>query len=128
MLTPDGSTTYCWSLFGVGKDFAPGSSPEIVEHRPQTKATRLIVRQFCCKRASGAAFLRFRHAFCCMDVAIDHLQVWQTPIIEQLGPRRGAVFAPHPKQRDAVVYLCVLPEPSASLAKAPRLQAPQDPA
>jgi exodeoxyribonuclease V alpha subunit len=35
-----------------------------------------------------------------------------------------AIFAPHPKQRDAMVYLSGPPETSARFAAAPRLQPP----
>ena len=37
------------------------------------------------------------------------------------------MFAPHPKQRDAVVNFGALPQPSAALAAASRLQPPQEP-
>ena len=62
-----------------------------------------------------------------MNVTIDYLEVWQAPIGEQIRPRRFPVFAPHPKQRDAVVNFGALPPPSAALAAAPRLQPPQEP-
>jgi hypothetical protein len=64
-------------------------------------------------------------AFGDVDVAIDHLKVRQTPISEQLRPRRIPALVPHPKQRDAVVDLGVLPEASAGFTAAPSLQAAQ---
>ena len=69
---------------------------------------------------------RLGRAFCGVDIAIDHLKIWQAPIIEQLRPWRVPVFAPHPKQRHAVVNLGAFPQPSAGFAAASRLQAPQE--
>ena len=60
-----------------------------------------------------------------MGIAIDDLEVWQPPKIEQLRPRRLSMLAPHTKQWDPVIHLGVLPEPPTSLTAAPRLQAPQ---
>ena len=45
--------------------------------------------------ASSASVPRLDGAFGNVDVAIDHLKVRQTPISEQLGPRRFPIFAPH---------------------------------
>ena len=70
---------------------------------------------------------RLDGTFCGVNVTIDYLEVWQAPIGEQIRPRRFPVFAPHPKQRDAVVNFGALPQPSAALAAAPRLQPPQEP-
>jgi hypothetical protein len=36
-------------------------------------------------------------AFCGVGIAIDDLEVWQSPKIEQLRPRRIAMLAPHAK-------------------------------
>ena len=52
---------------------------------------------------------RLGRAFCGVDIAVDRLKVGQTPIVEQLRPRGVPVFAPHPKQREAVVHLGALP-------------------
>ena len=64
---------------------------------------------------------RLGGAFYDVDVAINHLEVWQAPIIEQRRPRRVAVFVPHPKQRDAVVNLGAFLQPPAGLTAAARL-------
>jgi hypothetical protein len=77
--------------------------------------------------ACGTSVSRLAGTFCGVNVAIDYLEVWQAPIGEQIRPRRFPVFAPHPKQRDAVVNFGALPQPSAALAAAPRLQPPQEP-
>ena len=75
----------------------------------------------------GVSVARLGRAFCDVGVAIDYLKIWQAPVIEQLRPWRIPVFAPHPKQRDAVVNLGAVPQPSAGFAAASRLQAPQQP-
>jgi hypothetical protein len=75
----------------------------------------------------GVPVVRFGRAFCGVNIAIDHLKIWQAPIIEQLRPRRIPVFAPHPKQRDAVIHLGTSPQSSTGFAAASPLQAPQEP-
>ena len=70
---------------------------------------------------------RFGRAFCGVGIAIDHLKIWQAPVIEQLRPSRVPEFAPHPKQGDAVVNLGALPQPLAGFAAASPLQAPHEP-
>jgi hypothetical protein len=75
--------------------------------------------------AHGASVPRLGGAFCGVGVSVDHLEVWQAPITEQLRPLRIPVFAPYPKQRDSVVDLGGPPESSAGLATAARLEAPQ---
>ena len=77
------------------------------------------------KKADGASVSRLDGAFYGVNVAIDYLEVWQAPIVEQIRPRRFPVLTPHPKQWDAVVNFGALPKPSAALAAAPRLQPPQ---
>jgi hypothetical protein len=57
----------------------------------------------------GASIPRPVTLFGGVDISIDHLKVWQAPIIEQLRPRSVLAFVAHPKQRHAVVYLGVLP-------------------
>ena len=69
---------------------------------------------------------RFDGAFCGVDVAIDQLKVRQAPKIEQPRPRRVSVFAPDPKQRDAMVNFGVPPQPPAALSAASTLEAPQE--
>ena len=58
-----------------------------------------------------------------MDVAIDHLKVWQSPKAEQFGPRKIAVLIPDLKQRNSVINFAIPPEASAGLSAATRLQA-----
>ena len=70
---------------------------------------------------------RFLSAFCGVYVAIDHLKVWQTPIVEERRPRCIPVFAPHSKQRDTMINFGALPQPSAACAAAPCLQASEEP-
>ena len=82
--------------------------------------------QFGFKKACDASVSRLDGTFCRVNVTIDHLEVGQAPIAEQIRPRRFPVFAPHPKQRDAVVNFGTLPQPSAALAPAPHLQPPQE--
>jgi hypothetical protein len=50
-----------------------------------------------------------------VDVAIDYLEVWQSPVVEQLRPSFIAMVAPDLKQGDAMIYLGVPPKPSACL-------------
>ena len=76
--------------------------------------------------ACRAAVLGLNPAFYDVSVAIDRLKVWQAPIIQQLRPWDVPVFAPHPKQRDAVVDFGALPQSSAGFAAAPCLQAPKE--
>src|SRR5262245_315650 len=83
--------------------------------------------QFGFKKACGASVSRLDGTFFRVNVTIDYLEVGQAPIGEQIRPRRFPVFAPHPKQRDAVVNFGILPQPSAALAAAQRLQPPQEP-
>ena len=83
--------------------------------------------QFGFKKACGASVSRLDGTFCRVNVTIDYLEVWQAPIGKQIRPRRFPVFAPHPKQRNAVVNFGTLPQPSAALTAAPRLQPPQEP-
>jgi len=75
----------------------------------------------------GASVSRLDGAFYGVNIAIDYLEVWQAPIGKQLRPRRSPVFAPDPKQWHAVINFGALPQPSAALAAATRLQAPQEP-
>ena len=64
----------------------------------------LGLSQVCLSRGAGDAPVpRFRRAFRSVDVAIDYPEVGQSPKIEQSRPRRVSVFAPDPKQRDALV-------------------------
>ena len=79
------------------------------------------------KKACGTSVSGLDGTFCRVNVTIDNLEVWQAPIVEQIRPRRFPMFAPHPKQWDAVVNFGALPQPSAALATAPRLQPPQEP-
>jgi hypothetical protein len=46
---------------------------------------------------------RLNSAFCGVNVAIDYLEIWQAPIVEQIWPLRFPVFAPDPKQWHTVV-------------------------
>ena len=64
----------------------------------------------------GSSVPRLDGAFCCMDVAINDLKVWQTLKVEQLRPTPISMFAPHPKKRNAVVDLGA----NLSLARARR--------
>src|SRR5215470_8953263 len=57
------------------------------------------------KRAYGSSVPRFDGAFRGVYVAIDDLKVRQAPKIEELRPRQFPAFAPHSKQRNAVVNL-----------------------
>ena len=68
---------------------------------------------------------RFGRAFHSVDVAIDHLKVWQTPKIEQTRPGRVSVFAPDAEKRDAMVNFGIPPQPPAALSAPPTLDAPQ---
>ena len=60
-----------------------------------------------------------------MDVAVNHLKVWQTPKIEQTRPGRVSVFAPDAEKRDAMVNFGIPPQPPAALSAPPTLDAPQ---
>ena len=62
-----------------------------------------------------------------VDFAIDHLKVWQAPIIEERRPRCIPVFAPHSKQRDTMINFSAPPQPSTAFAAAPCLQASEEP-
>ena len=73
----------------------------------------------------GTSVLCLGRAFCDVDIAIDKLKVWQSPIIEQRRPRSIAVLAPHPKQRRAMINFGAFPQPSSGFAAAPGLQAPE---
>src|SRR5262249_12992553 len=61
-----------------------------------------------------------------VGVAVDHLQVGQTPITKELRPRLLAMLLEHPEQRHAVIDLGGLEEPLAALAAAPLLQSPEE--
>src|SRR6516225_1981782 len=74
----------------------------------------------------GASASRLDGTFCSVNVTIDYLEVWQAPIVEQIRPPHFPVFAPNSKQRDAVVNFGALPQPSAALTAAPRLQPSQE--
>src|SRR5512132_797582 len=50
-----------------------------------------------------------------VDVAVNHLKVWQTPKIEQTRPGRVSVFAPDAEKRDAMVNFGFPPQPRAAL-------------
>ena len=82
------------------------------------------VRSF--EKACGASVLRLDGAFCGVNIAINYLEVRQAPIAQQVRPRRFPVLVPNPKQRNAVVDFGALPQPSAALAAAPPLQAPEE--
>src|SRR6476646_8454785 len=75
----------------------------------------------------SASVSRLGGAFCGVNIAIDYLEVWQARIGKQLRPWRSPVFAPDSKQRHAVINFGALPQPSAALATATRLQPPQEP-
>jgi hypothetical protein len=49
------------------------------------------------RRACGPSLPRLDGAFFGVDIAIDYLEIRQTPKIEQLRPRQITVFAPHSK-------------------------------
>ena len=83
--------------------------------------------QFGFKKACGASVSRLDGTFCRVNLTIDYLEVGQAPIGEQIRPRRFPALVPNPKQRDAVVNFGTLPQPSAALTAAPRLQPPQEP-
>ena len=85
---------------------------------------RTSVRLF--KRACSSSISRLNGALCCVDVAIDYLEVWQTPVGEQRRPRNGSVVLPYSKQRHTVIYFGVPPQPSTCLAAAPPLKATQE--
>ena len=51
------------------------------------------------KRAYGSSIPRLVGTFCGVDVAINDLEIWQAPKIEQLRPGHIPVFPPHSKQR-----------------------------
>ena len=55
---------------------------------------------------------RFVGAFLEMRFPVDHLQVGQPPIGEKLRPRRRALVAPDPEQRNAMIDLRVPQQPS----------------
>jgi hypothetical protein len=65
--------------------------------------------QFSFDWACGSSILRLVGTFCGVDVAIDHLEIWQAPKIKQLRPGHIPIFPPYPKQRNAVVNLSALP-------------------
>jgi hypothetical protein len=77
-------------------------------------------------RGYGSTARRLHRAFRSVDVAVNHLKVWQTPKIEQLRPWKVPVLAPNPKQRDAVVNFCIPPQPTSTLSAAATLEAPQE--
>ena len=91
----------------------------------------LMTERTCSLRCHGgkcsASVSRLDGAFCGVNIAINYLEVRQAPIGEQLRPRRSPVFAPHPKQRHAMINFGALPQSSAALAAATRLQPPQEP-
>jgi hypothetical protein len=60
-----------------------------------------------------------------VDVAVNHLKVWQTPKIEQTRPGRVSAFAPDAEKRDAMVNFGISPQPPAALSAPPTLDAPQ---
>ena len=66
----------------------------------------------------GGAFRR-------VGVAVDHLQVRQSPEREERRPVHVAMLAPHPEQRHAMIDLAGLPQPRAGLGAAALLQPPQ---
>ena len=70
---------------------------------------------------------RLGRAFCDVDFAIDHLKVWQAPIIEERRPRCIPVFAPRSKQRDTMINFGAPPQPSTAFAAAPCLRASEEP-
>jgi hypothetical protein len=106
--------------------YAPdsGAKADIPETSENRKSTRVIGLW---NIACIPPIARLSETFHQVGLAIDHLDIWQTPIVEQRRPWRVPVFAPHPKQRHAVVNLGALPEPAAGLATTPRLKAPQEP-
>jgi hypothetical protein len=94
-------------------------SPKRVRERDAAKVPRS--GDFWFSVANGAPIPRFAGAFGDVDVAIDHLKVWQTPISKQRRPRRFPIFVPHPEQRDAVINLGAFPEAAAGFAATTRL-------
>jgi hypothetical protein len=66
-------------------------------------------------KVAGSSVPRFDRTLCNVDVAINHLKIWQSPIVEQLRPSFIAMVAPDSKQGDAMIYLGVPPQPSACL-------------
>src|SRR5258708_1610590 len=61
-----------------------------------------------------------------MGLSIDDLQIRHAPEAEQRRPWRGAMLAPYPEQRHAMIDLCGLPQASAGLRAAPLLQPLED--
>jgi hypothetical protein len=72
----------------------------------------------------GSSISRLDGAFCCVDVAIDYLEVRESPIAEQFRPTFIPMVAPDLEQRDPVIDLSVSPQPPTCSA-APSLQATQ---
>src|SRR5215510_2321437 len=62
-----------------------------------------------------------------VGLAVDHLQVWQAPVIQKLRPRQVALLLEHLEQRHAMIDFGGLQEPFAALAAAPLLQAAKQP-
>ena len=58
-----------------------------------------------------------------VNVAVDHLKVWKSPITEQFRPFFIAMVVPDPKQGDPVIDLGVFPESAAGLPASPPLEA-----
>jgi hypothetical protein len=69
---------------------------------------------------------RFNRTFCYVDVAINDLEVRQSPVVEQARPSFAPMVTSDPKERNSMIYIGVLPESSACLAAAPPLQATQE--
>src|SRR5512137_155181 len=92
-------------------DGSPGTEGWIEELR---------LGQFRFQRSRGATGLRLDRTFCDVDVAINRLQVWQSPVAEQFRPSFIAMVVPDSEQWDPVIYLSILPQPSTCLSAASR--------
>jgi hypothetical protein len=73
----------------------------------------------------GASIARLVGTFQHMSVAVDDMQVWHAPIVQQVRPRHTPILAPDAIERYAVIYLRILPEATARLAATTRLKPSQ---
>jgi hypothetical protein len=53
----------------------------------------------------GRSVSRFNRGLCDVNVAINRLEVRQSPISEQYRPSFTAMVTPDPKQRNSMIYL-----------------------
>lgn len=77
------------------------------------------------RRTPGTSIAGFVGTFQDVSIAIDDLEVRQTPIVEQVRPGCIPILIPDAEERYSMIHFGIFPEAAARFAAATRLKSPQ---